>query len=59
MLLRLAAEYRDLAKRATRLAMTLSEGADRERLKHYADELEEQASSLDGQIAALITKPDP
>jgi len=50
-LLQQAADYRDLARRAARLATTVGD-ADRVRLLRYGRELEEQAAELEKQAAA-------
>ncbi len=39
-------EFRDLARRARRLARTLSNEDDQARLQTYAEELEEKAADL-------------
>jgi hypothetical protein len=44
---------RDLARRARRLADTLSDPADRRRLLRYADELDEQAARREAEAAAF------
>ena len=51
-LLQLAARHRDLAERAKRLAGSVS-NADSDRLRIYAEELEEQAAGLEKRAAAL------
>jgi hypothetical protein len=45
-----AAATRDMARRARRLAQTLSMDGDRARLQHYADELDEQAARLEAEL---------
>lgn len=44
---RRAAELRDLARRARRLSIHLSNEQDRQRLERYARELERQAAELE------------
>lgn len=48
---------RDLANRARRLAKTLSDPQDQDRLYHYADELEEQAHLLEREGTRKIARP--
>jgi hypothetical protein len=52
-LLKQAAGCRDLAKLARRLAGTLLDGPDRDRLLRYGEEVEEHAAGLEKQAAAL------
>jgi hypothetical protein len=51
-LLKQAAQCRDLAKRARRLAGTLVDGPDMDELLGYTQELEAQASSLEKQASS-------
>ena len=51
-LLKRAAQCRDLAKRARRLAGTLVDGPDMDELLGYTQELEAQASSLEKQASS-------
>ena len=46
---------RDLAKRAWRLALTLSDPADQNRLQKYAEELDQQASRLKAETSQQAT----
>jgi hypothetical protein len=59
-LLEKAAELRDMARRALRLAAGLLE-ADRARLTQYSEDLRKQADELERQAAAEISPrpPDP
>jgi hypothetical protein len=52
-----AAERRDLAKRARRLAQELAPGAERKRLLKYAEELEEQAARLEADASEPARLP--
>ncbi len=52
-----AAEIRDLAKRARRLALTLSDPHDEERLTRYAQELEQQAREMEAKAAGRPVPP--
>jgi hypothetical protein len=45
------ARRRDLARRARRMALGLSQTADRIRVNRYADELEKQAAELEARAA--------
>ena len=45
----------DLARRCRRLAPTLSQDSDRERLERHAEELEESASRIEGEAASAKT----
>lgn len=45
-----AAAWRELAKRARRLAGNLLDGPDRDSLLQYSEELEEKATKLDVQL---------
>jgi hypothetical protein len=49
-------DLRDLARRARRMAASLSQAADRARVNRHADELEKQAAELE-QEAARPTGP--
>ena len=51
-LLKQAAQCRDLAKRARRLAGTLVDSPDMDELLGYAQELEAQAGSLEKQASS-------
>ncbi|MDP2372208.1 hypothetical protein [Reyranella sp.] len=57
-LLEQAAARRDLARRARRLAESLSP-EDRERLRAHAEELEGEATELEGQAAYMADKVPP
>jgi hypothetical protein len=46
-----ARRRRDLARRARRMALGLSQTADRIRVNRYADELEKQAAELEARAA--------
>jgi hypothetical protein len=50
-----AAKYRDLAKRAARLATSALGEADRIRLLRHGRELEQQAAALEKQAAAVAS----
>jgi hypothetical protein len=45
-----AAAWRELAERARRLAGSLLDGPDRDRLLNYSAELEQKAAGLEGEI---------
>ena len=51
-------ELRDLARRARRLAMAVSNG-DRQQLLTHADELEQQASELEQRSGDVISATPP
>jgi hypothetical protein len=51
-LLRQAEASRDLARRARRLAAEMTREADKARLLRHADELDAQATELEGRAAA-------
>jgi hypothetical protein len=53
-LLEQARKKRDAARHARELAWQLAQDADRERITHFADELDEQAGELERQAAALV-----
>jgi hypothetical protein len=53
--LKQAAKYRDLAKRAARLATSALGEADRVRLLRHGRELEQQAAALEKQAAAVAS----
>jgi hypothetical protein len=49
-----ARKKRDAARRARELVWQLEQDADKERLTHFADDLDEQAGELERQAAALV-----
>jgi hypothetical protein len=52
-----AAESRDLARRARRLALMLSDPNDQDRINRYAQELEQRASELATEAAGRPVPP--
>jgi hypothetical protein len=52
-----ATEWRELAKRAKRLAGNLLDGPDRDALLHYSEELEEKATKAGPDVREGEGKP--
>ncbi len=52
-----AAESRNLAQRARRLALTVSDPRDQDRLNNYAQELEQRARELEAEAGGRMAPP--